>query len=175
MKSLIIAPNSPSIYDLMTASDKYPDREHHPDLTFQVIANLGVLSGRLIAYLEDLASRDLVLSTDKPISISITSGFRPADVNAATKGAAKKSNHLLGNAADLSDRNGALCRLVLANLDLLQAHDLWLEDPRHTPTWIHLQTVPPRSGKRIFAPSSAKAPSPNRWNGQYDNDLDLIP
>jgi hypothetical protein len=36
---------------------------------------------------------------------------------------------------------------------LLQEIGLWIENPMWTPTWVHLQIVPPHSGRRIFVPS----------------------
>lgn len=82
----------------------------------------------------------------------VNSGWRPATVNAATKGAAKKSNHMLGLACDLSDPTGSLDKWCMDNLDELEAIGLWMEHPSATPGWCHLQTVPPRSGRRVFMP-----------------------
>lgn len=82
----------------------------------------------------------------------VTSGWRPAAVNAAVPGAARGSKHLSCLAIDLEDRNGALDAWCLANLGVLEELGLWLEHPDATPGWCHLQTVPPRSGNRVFHP-----------------------
>ena len=84
-------------------------------------------------------------------SRKITSGYRPAAVNAAV-GGAKKSNHMLCKACDLSDPDGSLDKWCMNNLDVLERIGLWLEHPVATPTWCHIQTVPPRSGNRVFKP-----------------------
>lgn len=82
----------------------------------------------------------------------VSSGWRPAAINARIPGAAKGSRHLHCLAIDLEDRNGALDAWCMANLAVLEELGLWLEHPDATPGWCHLQTCPPRSGNRIFNP-----------------------
>lgn len=82
----------------------------------------------------------------------ITSGWRPAELNAKVPGAAKTSKHITGDAVDLEDRNGKLKEWCVFNQDKLEALGLYMEDPAATPTWVHLQQLPPKSGKRIFKP-----------------------
>ena len=82
----------------------------------------------------------------------VTSGWRPAAINAAVPGAARGSRHLVCLAVDLEDRDGALDAWCLAHLDVLEEIGLWLEHPDATPDWCHLQTQPPRSGNRVFMP-----------------------
>ena len=82
----------------------------------------------------------------------VTSGWRPPSINAATKGAKKKSNHLLALACDLLDRSGDLDSWCLSNLKVLEDIGLWLEDPISTEGWTHLQIVSPKSGRRVFKP-----------------------
>jgi len=86
----------------------------------------------------------------KPMTVS--SGWRPPSVNANVPGAAKKSNHMLGLACDFKDIDGSLDAFCATNLKLLESCGLYLEDPKSTPGWCHLQCVPPKSGKRIFQP-----------------------
>lgn len=105
-------------------------------------------------------------------NIKVTSGWRPASMNGMVKGALPKSNHITGNAVDLSDKDNKLMDYILANLDKATALGLYFEDFRWTPTWCHVQTVPPKSRKRIYVPSSALALAPNRWNGKYDSKYD---
>jgi Peptidase M15 len=80
----------------------------------------------------------------------VTSGWRPASINAATKGAALHSRHVLCQAIDLEDNDKALINWCLNNQDKLAEVGVWMEDPRDTPTWVHWQIVPPASGHRIF-------------------------
>ncbi len=82
----------------------------------------------------------------------VSSGWRPAAINAAVPGAAPRSNHLSCHAVDLEDRDGALDAWCLANLAVLEELGLWLEHPDATPGWCHLQSRPPRSGSRVFSP-----------------------
>jgi Peptidase M15 len=86
------------------------------------------------------------------LSRKITSGWRPAAVNANVPGAARGSKHISCIAIDLEDRDGALDAWCLAHLDVLAEIGLWLEHPDATPDWCHLQTLPPASGNRVFEP-----------------------
>lgn len=83
--------------------------------------------------------------------VIVSSGWRPSAINKAAGGAAK-SNHMLGRAVDLADADGKIDAWCLEHLDVLEECDLWLEDPASTPTWCHLQTVAPGSGRRVFRP-----------------------
>jgi hypothetical protein len=82
----------------------------------------------------------------------VSSGWRPAAINAGVPGAAQGSKHLSCLAIDLEDRDGALDAWCMAHLDVLETLGLWLEHPDATPGWCHLQTQPPRSGNRAFKP-----------------------
>lgn len=86
----------------------------------------------------------------KPMVIS--SGYRPAAINAKVKGAAKKSNHMRCLAVDFRDPDGAIDKFCLDNLHILEACGLYLESPDATPNWSHLQCIPPKSGNRVFKP-----------------------
>lgn len=83
----------------------------------------------------------------KPMKVS--SGYRPAAANAAA-GGAKHSCHLTCEACDFADPDRKLIQWCLRNLDILEKAGLYLESPVNTPTWVHLQTRPPKSGKRVF-------------------------
>jgi hypothetical protein len=101
--------------------------------------------------------------------MTVTSGLRSSTDQQRINPSAPKSKHLLGLACDISDTDGSLMIWILNNLLLMQNVGLYFEDFRYTPNWIHFQAVPPTSGKRIFIPSSNTAPSPNRWDGKYDD------
>jgi len=64
------------------------------------------------------------------------------------------SLHLEAAAIDLIDYDGKLYKFIIDNfwkwdrLDL----DIYLEDKDYTPKHVHLQTLPPKSGLRIFKP-----------------------
>lgn len=105
-------------------------------------------------------------------SVVVTSGWRPAAVNGSVKGAASNSKHLTGSAVDLADADGKLWELISKNLPLAKKLGLYFEDKRWTPTWCHIQVGPPKSGKRVYVPSSAPALAPKAWDGVYDKSLD---
>jgi hypothetical protein len=106
----------------------------------------------------------------KPMKIS--SGWRPASINGMIKGAAPRSNHMTGDACDVFDGNGAVMKWCLDNLKLLTDLGLYLEDFRYTPNWVHFQQIRPKSGKRIFIPSEALPPAPDKWDRKYDSKYD---
>lgn len=70
------------------------------------------------------------------------------------------SKHLSGQACDFADNSQALLDFILNNKALLISCGFWVEHPAWTVTpsgsrWIHLQTVPPASGKRFFIPNNS--------------------
>jgi uncharacterized protein YcbK (DUF882 family) len=79
----------------------------------------------------------------------VTSGYRPAAINAAV-GGAKKSAHLSCEACDFADPEGKLAQWCLSNLDVLVRAGLYMEGPAATPGWVHLQIRPTKN--RVFAP-----------------------
>lgn len=103
----------------------------------------------------DLVGRCNMLAKELPFPLPrVTSGWRPPAVNAGVKGAAKRSNHMTGNAVDFAGVE--MARWCFANLPVLERLGLWLEHPDATVGtnggWTHLQRVPPRSGRRVFRP-----------------------
>lgn len=94
------------------------------------------------------------------------------------KNAAKTSKHLIGAAIDIDDDDaGTLWNWVKNNLELMKSVGLWMEHPNWTHnkkygTWMHFQIYPPKSGKRIFIPSSEPDPNPKFWDGKYDSKFD---
>lgn len=104
--------------------------------------------------------------------MTVTSGWRPQQINASTPGAATKSKHTMGLAVDIQDKDDKLMHWVLANLELMKQLDIFIEDFRWTPGWVHFQLGQPASGNRIFVPSTAKPIVPNRWSGTYDHSVD---
>ena len=63
-----------------------------------------------------------------------------------------KSNHLFGRAVDFADGNGELKKWVLNNMKVMEDAGLYMEDFSATKTWLHVQIVAPKSGKRFFKP-----------------------
>ena len=79
----------------------------------------------------------------------LTSGYRPGHWNKAA-GGSERSAHLSCEAIDLADTFNKIKPRI--TVELLEKHDLYMEDPSKTKTWIHLQTRKTRSGRRIFLP-----------------------
>lgn len=84
----------------------------------------------------------------------VNSGWRPPAVNAAIPNAAPRSRHLTCQAIDLYDPEGALDEWLMGftGQKVLADLGLWMEHPSATKGWSHVQTVPPRSGNRVFYP-----------------------
>lgn len=64
------------------------------------------------------------------------------------------SSHLYGCAVDIADPDGKLADW-LQNIEgqrKLVEVGLWMEDPKHTKGWVHLQTYIVKSGNRYFLP-----------------------
>jgi hypothetical protein len=81
----------------------------------------------------------------------VTSGYRPGKYNVKA-GGAKNSAHLHCMAIDVSDPNGKLGRWLAANLPILRACDLWMENPENTKGWCHLDIRDRGDSNRIFKP-----------------------
>lgn len=62
------------------------------------------------------------------------------------------SSHLYGAAVDISDPKGELKAWITKNSQLLTYNGLWMEDPKYTKTWVHLQIYTPKSMNRFFIP-----------------------
>ena len=133
------------------------DIKYANDLTLDVDANATKL----------LEAVNTFLTNYRPIII-ISSGWRPKSYNTKI-GGAPSSNHITGLAIDIKDTDNSVFKYVLKNLDLAQQLGLYFEDKRWTPTWVHIQLVKPKSGKRIFVPSSSAPLNAKIWDGKYDD------
>jgi hypothetical protein len=139
-----------TVDDVVTSSGRYPERANSPELTDEVKSNIAALVDKV---------NNLLTEIKWTKDISISSGFRPSKVNANVKGAAKKSNHMVGMACDILD-DGQLCLIIYKNQNIAKKHGLFLEDPRWTlkgtlgnfSGWTHLQTK--KTSKQVFIPYS---------------------
>lgn len=65
----------------------------------------------------------------------------------------RSSQHLVGAAVDIADRDGKLWAWLMDHQDLVKNKaGLYLEDKSRTPTWVHFQIYPPKSGNWVFMP-----------------------
>lgn len=97
---------------------------------------------------------------DDIIRDTVASGWRPSCVNDATCNAASHSKHLTAEAVDIVDGNRVFAQWCLDNQEKMADCELWAEDFRWTPTWVHLSIRPPLSGRRIYIPSTAPPLAP---------------
>ena len=124
------------------------DKTHATELTDEIMENAVALVDKINSLLQYAAADGV------PIN-GVASGWRPNGINEATSNAAKHSKHLTAHGCDVKDiPSRAFARWCLRNEDLLVEIGLWMEDPRWTPTWVHLQDIPPGSGKRVYIPST---------------------
>lgn len=129
---------------VITLADYFMGRDasHGTELTTELRVNAHAIVER--------ANALLVLS--RAAVGHVNSGWRPQSINASIPNASPRSRHLTCQAIDLRDADGSLDAWCMSHLDALEALALWLEHPNATPGWCHVQTVPPRSGRRVFEP-----------------------
>lgn len=128
---------------------KNRDVEHAAELTAEIRANATETVRRV-----NLLLAIYHVATNSAAPDIVNSGWRPASVNAATKGAAKRSPHLTAEAVDLSDDVEAIDVWLATALGrkALMDCDLYAEVASATPRWAHLQTRRTASGNRVFKP-----------------------
>lgn len=139
---------------MITLSAYYMGRDltHAEELTEEIMAHAKITVERV---------NDLLARAGRSDITTVRSGWRPSGINDATQNSAAHSNHITGQACDLSDSDRTLATWCVDNLDDLEQIGLWMEDPRWTPTWLHVQIVPPKSGKLVYIPSTAKPLDPS--------------
>ena len=126
--------------DVLTSHGKHPDREKSDECTTDVRVKAA-----------DLAERVSNLVDALGVLPRISSGFRTQDANRKA-GGSKASAHCLGQAVDIEDKDGKIAALINARPDLLATYDLYMENTNYTKGWLHFQTRPTLSGRRIFVP-----------------------
>lgn len=125
-----------------------------------VRANADELLRRGNAILAAVADR---VDDDCVLAPRLNSGWRSASYNQVTQGAAVYSRHITGEAFDVRDPEGIIDSVLFEDWQkckaegreeycLLAKYGLYMEHPLATKGWCHLQTVPPRSGNRVFFP-----------------------
>jgi hypothetical protein len=99
-------------------------------------------------------SAGVTFETNPRTGTVVSSGWRPASINAATPNAAPKSKHMTGQALDIYDPDGDLDEWLITENGQKVLHDLglWMEHPSATKGWCHIQSIPPKSGRRVFYP-----------------------
>ena len=142
---------------MIIAADYYMGRDaKYPDeLTDAIRERVAELLGRVNLLLSWAYADNVRPALDHTTGTHVASGWRPKAINDSTRNAAAASRHLTGEGIDLRD-NGTrdLAQWCLKNEESLAEIGLWMERPQWTPTWVHLQIVPPKSHRRYYVPSS---------------------
>lgn len=100
--------------------------------------------------LEDLCRKINALGYQPPMRAS--SCLRSLKDQQRINPSAMGSSHLYGSAVDIADPKGELKKWLETRYGELVNCGLYMEDPKSTPTWIHLQIYAPKSMSRIFKP-----------------------
>jgi hypothetical protein len=145
------------------------NEKYQVEWTGAVQENARLLLGKVNALLEIADMQD---AGPKYMHEScVVSGWRPRAVNDRTSNAGLQSLHITGEAVDLRDWNDRrFARWCLRHADELRRLALWMEDPRWTPSWVHLQSRPPRSGRLVFIPSTRPPLAPPLPEQDSEND-----
>lgn len=105
------------------------------------------------------AVNSFLLEVGYSSNIEVSSGWRPAAVNANVSNAAKMSLHMTGKAVDLKDdKTRSLWHLCASKPELLRKYGLFLEDDQATrgkwSNWVHLDISDTRADRpsRVFKP-----------------------
>lgn len=150
---------------MITLEDYFGPYWDHPDKTEEVERNAVELlerCNRLYALAEtDGCELPINPKTGTGVSGKTDGGFRPQN---STTGA-PNSTHKTGEGVDRYDPKRRLAAWILANPEKLEECDLYTEDCRWTPTWVHLQSVPPKSKKMVYIPNTSPpmADYPEPW------------
>lgn len=139
---------------MITIKQYIGGHEASPDWTPERLANATVLLW-LCSQLELEMIADGVEFPDNPKTADGVGGqfhgyggFRPQD---CTQGA-PHSSHKEGRAVDRYDPAGAIDAWLMAHLDALERHGIYIEHPDSTPGWSHWSNKAPGSGHHVFYP-----------------------
>lgn len=150
---------------MITSAQYFGRYAEHPDATaerrYHATALLDVVNDLLEVAEADGCALPQNPKTGSRISGSGNGGFRPRD----SKVGADNSKHKDGRGIDIYDPQRQFASWCLAHPQELESRGIHMEDPRWTPTWVHLQDVPPGSGKLVYVPSAAPAlaATPAKW------------
>ena len=141
---------------MLTLADYWMGRDatHGLELSTETRKNAALMIELADKLLIIAKTRGVTLETNPATRSIVSSGWRPPSFNATVPGAAPKSKHMTGQAIDLYDPDGDLDAWLITDDGQRVMKDLgvWLEHPACTKTWSHVQSVPPRSGRRVFYP-----------------------
>lgn len=139
-----------SVVDYLMGRDAiYPS-----EITDEIKKNVEETVSKANSLLAALEAQGVSLEEHPRTKSIVSSGWRPPQINGQIKTAAPKSKHMTGQAIDLYDPEGEIDEYLMSEPGqrMLLAVGLWMEHPSATKGWTHWQTLPPRSGRRIFYP-----------------------
>jgi len=139
-----------TIQQFYMGRDRIYPAELTPDKQLAAHATVQKINALIAAFRADGVELETKPGTMPPSPVS--SGWRPAKINGNTAGAAPKSKHMSCHACDLYDPEGDIDQWALDHPEVLAKIGLWQEHPSATKGWAHFQTIPPRSGNRVFYP-----------------------
>jgi hypothetical protein len=122
------------------------------ELTPEIMKNAERTVALVNALFAVLRAESMPLEENPRTKSMLNSGWRPPQINGQVANAAPRSKHMTGEAADIYDPEGVLDDWCLEHQDSLAAIGLWMEHPSCTKGWLHVQTVAPKSGRRVFFP-----------------------
>ena len=139
---------------MITMADYLGPYASHPDATSEIRGTAARMLDK-VNRLHTLAEADGVQLRTNPktgsrVSGSGNGGFRPQDCPVGSA----SSPHKIGRGVDTYDPDRSFAAWCLAHIEVLAAEGLFMEDPRWTPTWTHLDDRGPKSGRRVFIPSN---------------------
>jgi hypothetical protein len=150
----------------VTSAEYFSEYLGDPSVTMHMVANAADLLDRVNPVYE-LAKADGCELPDNPDTGSGISGKGHGGFRApqCTVGATN-STHRTAQGIDRYDPSRKFAGWCLAHESLLKDYGLSMEDPRWTPSWTHLQSVPPHSGNTVYIPSTAPAlcGEPPKWS-----------
>lgn len=113
--------------DIITSSGKYPERAKQATALVKMEAR--ITAAKINLMLEELGYVH---------ELKVSSGFRPALVNAAV-GGAKRSLHMDGKAVDfLGQELGQFIRKHANGAEILRKNGLFMEALEYTSSWTHI-------------------------------------
>ena len=127
----------------ITETDYFGQYQDSPDATDQVRAAANVLLEKVDNLLNQMVADGCTLLVNSHtkcyVSGSGNGGFRPQSCPVG----APKSKHKTGHGVDIYDPYRELAKWCYMHPEALQTLGLSMEDARWTPSWLHLQDIPP--------------------------------
>jgi hypothetical protein len=166
--SAVVAPNERDPAEVGVDSGQYfGAHDGHEAITDEIRESAHELVCKvnpvIEAFVSDGGRRPHNEFTECEISGHGNGGWRPPE----SKVGAAQSTHKSGHGVDIYDPYRALATWLVDHPEVLLKHGLHVEDFRWTPSWVHFQDVPPKSGRLMFIPSR-DAPMASAIPGQQE-------